>query len=127
MNLGYHPRGTQPRDALDFSRQIDRWSCLGLPLVVRLILPSDSGPDPRATVTAEPLGAGTAPSPERQAALLGEILPLLLVKPMVQAVVWRQLLDSAPHEYAHGGLFDPAQAAKPALAVLQAARKKYLG
>ncbi len=40
INVGYWPGGTYPRDRLDYSRQLDRWSCLGLPLWLTLNVPS---------------------------------------------------------------------------------------
>lgn len=42
LNLGYWPHGTLPRDLLEISSQIDRWSMLGLPLVLYLTVPSDA-------------------------------------------------------------------------------------
>ncbi len=129
INLGYYPGGTQPRDLLDFSRLIDRWSCLGLPLLVTLTIPSGSTPDPLASSQARvlPMAPGGQVSVASQWSWAGEILPLLLSKQAVQGVMWNQLLDSQPHEFAHGGLFDQQNHGKPALTALQTARRQYLG
>src|SRR5262249_41390926 len=48
INLGYAPSGSEPRDVLEFSRQMDRWSTLGLPLLVILNVPGGAGNDPLA-------------------------------------------------------------------------------
>lgn len=44
LNLGYWPKGTLPRDLLEIGSQIERWSVLGLPLVLYLTVPSGSPP-----------------------------------------------------------------------------------
>jgi hypothetical protein len=66
LNLGYWPHGTLPRDPLDISSQIDRWSVLGIPLVLYLAVPSGS-PQPvhrasssHARVDSESSSHGTA-------------------------------------------------------------------
>jgi hypothetical protein len=40
INYGYWPGGTLPRDALEVSRHIDRWSQLGVPLMAFLSVPA---------------------------------------------------------------------------------------
>jgi len=127
LNVGYHPDGTQPRDLLDFSRQLDRWGCLGLPLLVFLTAPSSDQRDSAARLPAQPVrwfeGETFA---ESEAKWLREFLPLLLAKQPVQGVLWNQLLDSKPHDYAHGGVFDASDQSKPVLESFAAVRQKYL-
>ena len=48
MNLGYWPGGCLPRDLLAISRHLDRWSLLGIPLIVYLTMPSSADHDPQA-------------------------------------------------------------------------------
>jgi hypothetical protein len=48
FGTGYRPRGAAQRDLLDFSRLIDHWSQLGVPLYVTLAFPSAAGEDPLA-------------------------------------------------------------------------------
>ncbi len=55
-----------------------------------------------------------------------QLLPLLLAKNSVQAIVWNQWTDTHPHEFAHGGLINAVGKAKPALRALTALRRKYL-
>ena len=126
LNVGYYPEGTQPRDLLDISRHLDRWACLGLPLLVYLTVPSSSGRDPAARLTATPMNywAG-GPTSASQAEWASQFLPLLLAKQPVQGVFWNQLLDSKPHDYAHGGLFDAQDQPKAAIEVLAAIKQKY--
>lgn len=128
INLGYSPGGTLPRDLLEFSRMIDRWSLLGLPLLVMLTAPSSTSADPAARHRAQPLCGGITseitPSAQRQ--LVDRLLPMLLSKQAVQGVVWNQWEDAFPHDFPHGGLIDLKGRPKPALAALAALRKQHL-
>ena len=128
INLGYSSDATQPRDALDFIRQIDRWSSLGLPLLISLTVPSSSAPDLKARSKVHPLGSGDGvPMPQSQARWAEQLVPLLLAKPVVQGIVWNQLLEAAPHELPNAGLFDADNQPKPAAATLREVRQKFLG
>jgi len=128
INLGYWPEGTQPRDLLEFSYQIDRWTGLGLPLVVLLTIPGGCGADPHAVHDDQQLAATAhgLPNPASQAALAEQLIPLLLSKQAVQAIFWNQLQDGVPHPFPHGGLFEATGQAKPALHSLRAIRRQYL-
>jgi hypothetical protein len=128
INLGYAPDGTELRDPLEFGRQMDRWSTLGLPLLVSLVVPSSGGPDAHSRAAAAVLStaAGGAWSPAAQRQWGETFLPVLLAKQPVQGVLWNQLLDSAPHALAHGGLFDEQDQAKPILEVLTRLRREHL-
>lgn len=129
MNLGYWPGGTLPRDPLEVSRQLDRWSQLGVPLVVFLTVPSDDGPDKRAQHRARviPNLVAGGVTPQSQQAALAWLLPLLIAKSSVQAIIMSQLRDDAPHDFPHGGLCDTQGRFKPALATLAQLRKDLLG
>jgi hypothetical protein len=129
MNLGYWPGGTLPRDALEVSRQIDRWSQLGVPLVVFLSIPSSGAADPQAqhnTRVVPGLVAGGV-TPQSQQAMLGWLMPLLLAKQSVQAVIWNDWREDVPHEFPHAGLCDPKGKPKPALQLLAGLRRDLLG
>lgn len=127
INLGYYPDGTQARDLLDFSRHLDRWSSLGLPLLVSLVVPSSEQPDPQARgeSRAIPFAAGMPLCLESQQQWVEQFLPLMLAKQPVQGITWNQLLDSQPHDFPHGGLFDGKDQPKPALEAIKALRQKY--
>jgi hypothetical protein len=118
INMGYEPSGTLPRDPLDFSRQLDLWSGLGVPLYLSVCAPSGDHVDPLARRRDRPLGEGL--SPATQQAWLTRYLPIVMAKPYVQGVFWGQLHDCMPHDFAHGGLFDFHRKPKPALDTLAA-------
>jgi len=128
INVGYAARGGDPRDPLEFGRQMDRWSTLGMPLLVTLVVPSAETPDPLARQPAQVLRywASGEPSPAAQRAWGEKYLTLLLAKQPVQGIIWNQLLDSQPHTLAHGGLFDAQDSPKPIVELLQLLRRDHL-
>jgi Glycosyl hydrolase family 10 len=127
INVGYHPGATLHRSPLAYSRLIDIWSLLELPLFVALTVPSSAADDPQANRGINVFhGERSKVSPATQAAWIERHVPLLLAKNCVQVILWNQLSDAAPHEYPHGGLFDALDKPKPALEVLRKIRKDYL-
>jgi hypothetical protein len=125
MNWSYWPQGTPPRDAVEVSRMIDRWTALGHPLLVMLTAPSAATPDAAAAYPARQT-AGSSADLNWQQAFAEHLLPVLMAKNSVQAIVWNQWTDTLPHEFAHAGLIDATGKAKPALKVLAELKKKYL-
>jgi hypothetical protein len=127
IGVGYSPLGSPSRDLIDFSRLIDQWSVLGLPLQVTLAFPSSAEPDPNQTTDLEvDARSWKAPvSEETQAGWIDEYLPLLLAKPSVVSVFWNHLSDAQPHRFPHAGLVRPDGSAKPALGRLIAQRERH--
>ncbi|MFO0868187.1 MAG: hypothetical protein U0935_04510 [Pirellulales bacterium] len=128
INFGYEQRATWPRDLLEVNRQIDHWSTLGLPLLVFLTAPSNSGTDPwaREPVAANPRLGASGPSPEWQKRFAERFVPFLIAKQAVHSVIWNQLRDEFPHDFPHGGLFDRDGARKPAIEALADVRQRHL-
>jgi hypothetical protein len=116
IGVGYTPMGTPSRDLIDFSRLIDQWSVLGLPLQVTLAFPSAVEHDLNQTtdLEVEPNSWKMPVSEAAQADWLEDYLPLLLAKPSVLAVFWNHLSDAQPHRFPHAGLIRPDGVAKPA-------------
>lgn len=127
ITVGYHPGATPHRSAHAYSRLVDTWGLLELPLVVSLTLPSSAEKDALASPKIQVLtNDGSDVSPASQAAWIERHVPLLLAKSPVQVILWNQLMDSAPHHYPHGGLFDAADKPKPALESLRKIRQQLL-
>jgi hypothetical protein len=124
INVGYHPIGTLPRDLLEFSRQLDYWSILGVPLFLSLCAPSSGQDDPLAVrpVRVWPEGWDA----RAQQSWINRHVPMFLSKSYVEGILWNQLRDGEPHELPHGGLFDLGRVPKPALRQLASLRKAYL-
>ncbi len=120
MNLGYCPGGSLPRNLLEISRQIDRWSMLGLPLLVVLSCPHDVSEDPRADPKIRTVAS------ENMQARISHLVELLLAKPVVHGIIWNQLADANLHEFPHSGLFDSDFKPKPILSDLREIRRELL-
>jgi hypothetical protein len=89
INIGLDRGVTLPRDVLEISRQIDRWSVFNLPLLIELTLP-----------------AGGRIGGDVEQAWIHRVVPVLLGKPTVQAVFWGQCRDGKNGALANRGLFD---------------------
>ena len=129
IHYGYWPGGTLPRDPLEVSRQLDRWSQIGVPLIVFLSAPSSMGADPLARHPAHPL-VDLRPggiNPAWQQTLVEQLFPVLLAKQSVQAIIWDPWQDNQPHELSCAGLNDTAGHPKPALQSLIEQRRELLG
>ena len=124
INIGYLPDGTTPRDQLEFSRLIDLWSYLGLPLYISLTFPTAETPDTKALRQAGPRPNGWTPAAQRT--WVERYIPLLISKRSVYGILWNQLSDALPHEFPHGGLFTAEGRPKPALGTMAALRKYHL-
>ena len=124
INIGYRPGGTLPRTLLEFSRQLDCWAQLGLPLMVSICVPSDSGDDPMAQRRIKIWPDAWTPLEEQD--WIARYVSLILSKTYVQGIFWNQLRDTDPHEFPHGGLFDAQGRPKPALTSLRSIRQTHL-
>jgi hypothetical protein len=109
IDIGLGPKNTLPRDPLEFNSQLDRWSGLGLPLLVSMTIPSAEG----------------GFSPELQQRWLEAYVPLILARPTVQAFFWAQLKDAETGDFPHTGLVDAQGRLKPAFSALATLRKRY--
>jgi hypothetical protein len=128
INLGYWPQGTLLRDSLEISRHLDRWSLLGIPLIVFLRTPSGEGPDPMASSGSQviPLGAGQPLTADRQVQTIRQLIPLLLSKAAIHGLVWNEWSDALPHKFPHAGLIDQAGRIKPVFQALNEIRNRIL-
>ena len=106
--VGYSERGSSSRDSLDFSRLLDVWSSLEIPLHITLAFPSSSQPDPQANngIGIEPNGWKSDWSEAAQADWIDTFLPLLIAKQSVTGIYWSHLTDAAPHDFPNAGLID---------------------
>ncbi|MEO8496332.1 MAG: endo-1,4-beta-xylanase [Planctomycetota bacterium] len=124
FNIGYQPAGTAPRELIEYSRQLDRWSALGLHMIVYLSCPSGPGNNPQGRRAAHP--TSSAQTPAAQAEFASNLISLMLGKQFVQGIVWNEFSDAAPHEFANAGVIDSGGVAKPLLRSLISIRKQHL-
>jgi hypothetical protein len=125
---GYSSPGSHLRDLLDFSKMLDLYALLNYPLYLSIVMPASSSPDPQADphVSVE---ADQWPIPltdAAQAAVAARWIALAVAKPFVRSVAWRQLDDSKPHLYPHGGLVRPNRTFRPLVEWLRTFRAELL-
>lgn len=125
---GYSPPGSQIRDLFDFSKLLDLYALLNLPLHLWLTSPSSSGPDPKADpATRVDPGQWAAPPDEAsQMAWAAAWVSLAVAKPYVRSVGWGQTSDASPHLYPNGGLYRTDQSPKPVVSWIQKFRSELL-
>ena len=127
ITIGYRPRGTASRDVLDFSRMIDIWSTLGVPLHVTLAFPSANNVDENAKPELE-VGRAAWKKPWSEAAQAEWVdlyLPLLMAKQSVVGIHWSHFTDQTPHRFPHAGLLRNDGQSKPALEHIINYRREY--
>lgn len=128
INLGFVPGGTENRDLLEFSCQLDRWGLLGLPLVIFLALPGGEPTDP-ALADSQPIifgGPKVTTTWKWQQKMVQQLVPLFLSNPFVHGVFWSRLCDNPSSEFPDAGLFDEHGLPKPAFDALRQMRETYL-
>jgi hypothetical protein len=125
---GYSAPGSHIRDLFDFSKLLDLYALLNLPLHVWLTIPSASGPDVRSdpSVWVESAQWPRPPDPTSQAVWAAQWIALAVAKPYVRSVSWSQTADANYHLYPHGGLFHTDGSPKPLLPWLKSFRREIL-
>jgi hypothetical protein len=127
FNMGYWPDGSLPRDRIEFSRRLDRWSQLDVPIVAFLTVPSGGEPSETSLFPAsQPNNPADAFTLETQRARADRLAHLLLAKPYVHGLFWNQLCDADLGGFAHGGLFDDQHCPKPVWDEFSSIRQRYL-
>jgi hypothetical protein len=116
------------RDLLDFSRLLDLYALLNYPLYISIVMPSATIADLQADahIHVDSDQWPGPPSDASQAAIAARWIALAVAKPFVRSVAWKQLDDSAPHQYPHGGLIRHDKKPKPLLDWLKGFRSELL-
>ena len=125
---GFSCPGSHARDLFDFSKLLDLYALLNLPLHLWMTFPSATTLDPLAdpNIKVESAQWPTPPDESTQAALASRWISLAVAKPYVRSVTWAQTSDAIPHLYPHGGLYRPDGTPKPLLPWLRSFRREIL-
>jgi hypothetical protein len=120
--------GSHIRDLFEFSKLLDLYSLLNVPLHLWIVMPSSAGPDPNAEpgIRVEAAQWPAPPDEATQANWGARWIALAIAKPFVRTVSWLQASDALPHVYPHGGLIRVDQTAKPLVSWLQSVRAETL-
>lgn len=125
LNYGYDRLATFPRDWVEFSRQMDRWSMLGAPLMIEMTAPQNTSDDPDATLATAAMQIVPDQS-DSQFWVTCQALPILLAKPYIHGVICNQVLARGSHDFPHAGLIAADGSASASLNWLTQLRKECL-
>ena len=120
INLDYWPCGSLTRDPLQWIDLIDVWSQLGLPLVLCMRIPqrvnaglgdgnidSNGGRRSESKEVQESRNSVRCNlSDEQRLELLDTILPMMIARPGVHGMIWRQWQDNDDKRFPGGGIAD---------------------
>jgi hypothetical protein len=125
---GYSAPGSHLRDLFEFSKLLDLYSLLNVPLHVWMAIPSAVGVDPAADQQVQLQMAQWAAAPDEnlQATWGARWAALAVAKPFVRTLSWLTASDAQPHLYPHAGLVRPDQTAKPLAGWFRMLRKETL-
>lgn len=123
INLDYWPNGSAVRDPLQWIDLVDVWAQLGLPLVICLRVPTGTGPDQVAETMEQPINQSRSSlTDEDRIRFLQTVMPMMIARPSVHGMIWRQWSDVDDPRFPRGGLVDSAGQPKPIRHVIQAMR-----
>jgi hypothetical protein len=123
INLDYFPNGSAVRDPLQWIDLIDVWAQLDLPLILCLRSPSGSEQVPADRAVDRLVNQQRSNLQEQQRLkFLNTVLPMLVARPSVHGIVWRQWQDGDDDRFPHGGLVDAAGNPKPIYQVVEQLR-----
>ena len=126
---GYSAPGSHLRDLFEFSKLLDLYSLLNVPLHVWMAIPSAAGPDPNADqqVQIQTGSVGCASRREPASQLGGKVdRPGRRQAVRAHSELAPRPAMRLPHLYPHAGLVRPDQTAKPLAAWLRMLRKETL-
>jgi hypothetical protein len=128
ISPGYSNPGSHLRDLLEFSRLLDLYALLNLPLHIVMSVPSSASPDPNSdpSVRVELPQWPGMPDESTQAGWSAHWIALAVAKPYVRSVTWSQTRDAVPHLYPNAGLYRPDGMPKPLVSWLKTFRREIL-
>lgn len=112
---GFTAPGSGLRDLFEFSKLLDLYALINLPLYVNLALPSSVAPDPKAdpSVKVQPGDWPDDLDESAHARWASGFIALAVAKPYVRSVTWTQPTDGLPHLYPNAGLLRADHSPKP--------------
>jgi hypothetical protein len=124
---GFVPWGSPLRELFEFSRLLDLYARIDLPLHVSLAFPSHVADSPARDLGRLDLRQWPAtPTPELQRQWAEHWVALAVAKPFVHTVCWMEASDASPRLYPGCGLFRLDGGRQPALDWIAAFRKAML-
>ena len=119
VNLDYWPNGSAIRDPLQWIDLIDVWAQLDLPLVICMRVPSGGKPVAADCPVDRMINQQRSNvNEEQRLEFLQTVLPMLIARPTVHGIIWRQWQDDDDPRYPYGGIIDADGGEKPIMRVI---------
>ena len=123
INLDYWPNGSAVRDPLQWIDLIDVWAQLGLPLVICLRTPTGAENNSvPVDIDRHVNQIRSNLTDENRIEFLNTVMPMMIARPMVQGMIWRQWSDHDDPRFPRGGLVDAEGEPKPISRVIREMR-----
>lgn len=130
ISLDFWPNGCAVRDPLQWIDLVDVWAQLGLPLILCFRAPTGTVGDSNSKDGAENRRVNQSRSnltDEMRIEFLNTVLPMMVARPTVHGLIWRQWQDKDDRRFPNGGFFDDAGNEKPIAQVFKKMRHVILG
>jgi hypothetical protein len=126
INLDYWPGGSVVRDPLQWIDMIDIWSQLGLPLVICFRMPIGSPVSPVSDPNRIFSEVRSNITDQVRMNLLETVVPMMIARPSVHGILFRQWCDSDDLRFPNGGLAQDDGTPKAVVDLLIDLRERYL-
>lgn len=126
INLDYWPGGSALRDPLQWIDLIDIWSQLGLPLIICLRAPVGNAEIPTADPRRIVNEIRSNLTDQQRLELLETVIPMLIARPSVHGLIFRQWCDCDDPRFPNGGLALNDGTIKPIVGILEQIRAMHL-
>jgi hypothetical protein len=123
---GFSAPGSPMRELFEFSRLLDLFALVGLPVHVSLAIPSSTIAGGDAKVSVDPRQWPRAPDDDLQREWASRFIALAVAKPFVRSVTWIEPTDVAPQVFPAAGLFRANHSPKSIVDWLRGFRRDFL-
>jgi hypothetical protein len=114
ISFDFWPNGCAVRDPLQWIDLVDVWAQLGLPLILCFRAPTGTiAKTPNRTEGRQNNQTRSNLTDEMRVEFLSTVLPMMVARPTVHGLIWRQWQDRDDHRFPCGGLCDDQGNEKP--------------
>lgn len=126
VNLDYWPGGSVVRDPLQWIDLVDVWSQLGLPLIINFRLPLGTVDVPTSDPKRIVNEIRSNLTDQQRLDLIRTVIPMLIARPTVHGLIFRQWCDGDDARFPNGGLAEDGGHVKQIMDLILDVRKAYL-
>ena len=123
ISLDYWPNGCAVRDPLQWIDLVDVWAQLGLPLILCFRAPTGADSNTIDAKDGHPINQSRSNlTDQMRVDFLSTVLPMMVARPTVHGLIWRQWQDQDDPRFPCGGFRDERGGEKPISQALEKIR-----